>query len=159
MSTYIAFYDPLSKKLYNRTDCGSNFCGSKYQGQILVIALFLLNFENLDLKKTKTIVCAKSNEGLWFSFPCYCCCESYYTFALEKLPYFHLILKLSCSPNGLLNSQFPSSKFHEFLINWNESCWNKIHIFWENPNIFEAFFQYSWEIVLNFCAPLGIYEV
>ena len=47
---------------------------------------------------------------------CCCCCESYYTFAMEKMPYFHLTLRLSCSPNGLMNSQFPSSKFFEFLL-------------------------------------------
>ena len=46
----------------------------------------------------------------------YCFCESYYTFAMEKMPYFHLTLKLSCSPNGLMNSQFPSSTFHELLL-------------------------------------------
>ena len=54
----------------------------------------------------------------------------------KKLPCFHLTLKLSCSPNGLMNSQFPSFNFHEVLLgNQNESCLHKIHIFWENPNV------------------------
>ena len=58
-------------------------------------------------------------------------------------------------------NEFPIPKFHIswILINQNESCLYKVHIFWEIPNAFEVFFQISWEIVPKFCPSQNLWSL